>query len=92
MTPTIIREFVDKIYVHQAVDFEGQRIQQIDIAWNFIGVFDPPESDLELIKGNRIAGRFQPTMPIIFFRDHKSLICPTMYGCFSFLSFLIKLK
>ena len=47
----IIREFVDKIYVHQAVDFEGQRIQQIDIAWNFIGVFDPPESDLELIKG-----------------------------------------
>ena len=51
LTPTIIREFVDKIYVHQAVDFEGQRIQQIDIAWNFIGVFDPPESDLELIKG-----------------------------------------
>lgn len=51
LTPMIIREFVDKIYVHQAVDFEGQRIQQIDIAWNFIGVFDPPESDLELIKG-----------------------------------------
>ena len=51
LTPTIIQEFVDKIYVHQAVDFEGQRIQQIDIAWNFIGVFDPPESDLELIKG-----------------------------------------
>ena len=51
LTPTIIREFVDKIYVHQAVDFEGHRIQQIDIQWNFIGVFDPPESDLELIKG-----------------------------------------
>lgn len=51
LTPTIIRESVDKIYVHQAVDFEGHRIQQIDIQWNFIGVFDPPESDLELIKG-----------------------------------------
>ena len=51
LTPTIIREFVDKIYVHQAVDFEGQRIQQIDIAWNFIGVFDPPESDIEAAKG-----------------------------------------
>lgn len=50
LTPTIIREFVDKIYVHQAVDFEGQRIQQIDIAWNFIGVFNPLESDLKLIK------------------------------------------
>ena len=42
---TIIREFVDKIYVHQAVDFEGHRIQQIDIAWNFIGIFDPPDYD-----------------------------------------------
>ena len=51
LTPTIIREFVDKIFVHQAVDFEGQRIQQIDIAWNFIGVFDPPESDIEATKG-----------------------------------------
>ena len=47
LTPTIIREFVDKIFVHQAVNFEGHRIQQIDIQWNFIGVFDPPESDLE---------------------------------------------
>lgn len=50
LTPTIIQEFVDKIYVHQAVDFEGQRIQQIDIAWNFIGVFDPPKSDIEATK------------------------------------------
>ena len=50
LTPAIIREFVDKIYVHQAVDFEGQRIQQIDIAWNFIGVFDPPKSDIEATK------------------------------------------
>ena len=47
LTPTIIREFVDKIHVHQAVQFEGERIQQIDIEWNFIGIFDPPESDLE---------------------------------------------
>lgn len=50
LTPTIILEFVDKIYVHQAVDFEGQRIQQIDIDWNFIGVFDPPKSDIEATK------------------------------------------
>ncbi len=50
LTPAIIREFVDKIYVHQAVDFEGHRIQQIDIAWNFIGIFDPPESDLEPVQ------------------------------------------
>jgi len=46
LSPTIIREFVDKIYVHQAETFEGHRIQRIDIAWNFIGVFDPPASDL----------------------------------------------
>jgi len=51
LTPTIIREFVDRIYVHHAVDFEGQRIQQIDVAWNFIGIFDSPESDIEATKG-----------------------------------------
>ncbi len=50
LTPAIIREFVDKIYVHQAEDFEGHRIQQIDIAWNFIGIFDPPDSDLDAEK------------------------------------------
>ena len=51
LTAKIIREFVDKIYVHQAVDFNGHRIQQIDIAWNFIGIFDPPASDLDDTKG-----------------------------------------
>ena len=51
LNATIIREFVDKIYVHQAVDFNGHRIQQIDIAWNFIGIFDPPASDLDDSKG-----------------------------------------
>ena len=51
LTPSIIREFVDKIYVHQAVNYEGHRIQRIDIAWNFIGVFDPPASDIEITKG-----------------------------------------
>ena len=51
LTATIIREFVDKIYVHQAQMFQGHRVQIIDIAWNFIGIFDPPESDLEPKKG-----------------------------------------
>ena len=51
LTAKIIREFVDKIYVHQAVDFNGHRIQQIDIAWNFIGIFEPPASDLDDAKG-----------------------------------------
>ncbi len=51
LTATIIREFVDKIYVHQAVDFNGHRIQQIDIAWNFIGIFEPPASNLDDTKG-----------------------------------------
>ena len=51
LTASIIREFVDKIYVHQAQMFQGHRVQIIDIAWNFIGIFDPPESDLEPTKG-----------------------------------------
>ena len=45
-----LREFVEKIYVHQKVDFEGHKIQCIDIAWNFIGIFDPPSEIDEMYK------------------------------------------
>ncbi len=50
LTAGILREFVEKIYVHQAVKSDGSRTQQVDIVWNFIGVFDPPESGTELEK------------------------------------------
>lgn len=38
----IIREFVEKIYVHQAERINGNKIQRIRIIWNCIGEFTPP--------------------------------------------------
>lgn len=38
----IIREFVEKIYVHQSERIDGNKVQRIRIVWNCIGEFIPP--------------------------------------------------
>ena len=38
----IIREFVEKIYVHQTERINGKKVQRIRIVWNCIGEFTPP--------------------------------------------------
>ena len=38
----IIREFVERVYVHKAERIDGKRIQRIRIVWNCIGEFTPP--------------------------------------------------
>lgn len=41
LTPEIIISFVDKIFVHQMyLDDNGEKCQQIDIVFNFIGEFE----------------------------------------------------
>ena len=45
LTAEIIREFVEKIYVHQTERIDGKRIQRIRIVWNCIGEFSPPEPE-----------------------------------------------
>lgn len=41
LTPEIIISFVDKIFVHQMyLDDDGEKCQQIDIVFNFIGEFE----------------------------------------------------
>lgn len=41
LTPEIIVEFVDKIYVHQLrIDEDGNKSQQLDIYFNYIGSFE----------------------------------------------------
>jgi hypothetical protein len=45
LTPAMINEFVDKIYVHEADKTSGKRIQQVDIYLNFIGMFPLPETE-----------------------------------------------
>ncbi|MBR6862297.1 MAG: DUF4368 domain-containing protein [Acidaminococcaceae bacterium] len=48
LTPTILREFIEKIVVHEAVAQDGkrhgkQRTQSIDIYYSFVGKVDLPE-------------------------------------------------
>ena len=43
----IIREFVDRIYVHQTERINGRKIQRIRIVWNCIGEFTPPVPEQE---------------------------------------------
>lgn len=43
LSAEIIREFVEKIYVHQAECIDGHRVQRIRIVWNCIGEFTAPE-------------------------------------------------
>lgn len=42
LTAEIIREFVEKIYVHQMERIGGQKVQRIRIVWNCIGEFTSP--------------------------------------------------
>jgi hypothetical protein len=42
LTAEIIREFVEKIYVHQMERIDGHKVQRIRIVWNCIGEFTPP--------------------------------------------------
>ena len=48
LTPTLLREFVEKIVVHEAVALDGkrrgkQRTQAIEIYYSFVGKIDLPE-------------------------------------------------
>lgn len=42
LTPQMLAEFVDKVYVHEADKSSGERRQQIDIHLNFVGQFIAP--------------------------------------------------
>ena len=42
LTAEVIREFVERIYVHKAERIDGRRVQRIRIVWNCIGEFIPP--------------------------------------------------
>ncbi len=42
LTAEILREFVERVYVHQAEHIDGKKIQKIRIVYNCIGEFNPP--------------------------------------------------
>jgi hypothetical protein len=42
LTPGILNEFISKILVHEADKSSGERVQEVEIIFNFIGKFAPP--------------------------------------------------
>ena len=48
LTPEIINELIDKIYVYQSEKVNGKPTQQIDIYYNGIGIIDIPLNEYEL--------------------------------------------
>jgi len=47
LTPAMLNEFVDKVYVHEADNSSGRRLQKVEIFLNFIGQFDVPGDGLD---------------------------------------------
>ena len=52
LTPEIVHEFIDKILVHAPDKSSGRRLQEIEIIYNHIGVFD--HSKVTLWKGKAV--------------------------------------
>lgn len=52
LTPEIVHEFIDKIIVHAPDKSSGKRLQEIEIIYNHIGVFD--HSKVTLWKGKAV--------------------------------------
>ena len=45
LTDRMLHEFIEKIVVHEADKSTGDRIQRVDIYFNFIGQFELPQTD-----------------------------------------------
>ena len=46
LTPQLVREFIEKIIVHDAQVIDGERIQEIEIVYNNIGMLEPTQIDV----------------------------------------------
>ena len=46
LTPQLVREFIEKIIVHDAQVIDGERIQEIEIVYNHIGTLEPTQIDV----------------------------------------------
>ena len=58
LTPEILRMFVEKIVLHEGDSSSGQRIQQVDIHYNFVGQIN---MSIETAKTRRKPGGICPT-------------------------------
>ena len=41
----MLNSFISKIFVHEADKSSGERIQNVDVHFNFIGRFTPPQEE-----------------------------------------------
>jgi hypothetical protein len=48
LTPTMINEFVDKIFVHKAEGVGANRTMEIDIYLNYVGLLEIPQEEIQL--------------------------------------------
>jgi hypothetical protein len=48
LTAPMLHEFVDKVYVSEADKSNGERRQEVEIYFNFIGRFEPPKDEAPL--------------------------------------------
>ena len=46
LTTPMINEFIDRILVHESKKIDGERFQEVDIYFNFIGKFELPPQEL----------------------------------------------
>ena len=53
LTSTLLREFVEKIVVHEAEEIDGKRTQTIDIYYSFVGKIALPGEWAWPIRHNR---------------------------------------
>ena len=58
LTPEILHMFVEKIVLHEGDSSSGQRIQQVDIHYNFVGQIN---MSIETAKTRRKPGGISPT-------------------------------
>jgi hypothetical protein len=45
LTTPILNSFINKIVVHEAYKSSGERVQDVDVYFNFIGRFTPPQEE-----------------------------------------------
>lgn len=50
LTPEIINELIDKIYVYEKIKIDGKKYQQIDIHYTGVGIINIPINEYELEK------------------------------------------
>lgn len=58
LTPEVLRMFVEKIVLHEGDRSSGQRIQQVDIYYNFVGKIN---MSMETVKTRKKPGTMSTT-------------------------------